>query len=114
MSSSSADAEVASLKEYISVLPKTELHAHLSGSIREETIVELIYKHYPADESEQQIQVCKLKANDPHDKRDLNECFALFKVLHRIVSSREILYRITMEVCLQSFVRSVVTLVFLF
>ena len=93
-----SSGEVEQLRGFIKGLPKIELHAHLSGSIRESTVFELIHQHYTPDEVEKQIKICKLKADDPNEKRDLNECFALFKVLHKIVSSKDILRRITFEV----------------
>ena len=41
-----------SLKEFCQQVPKVELHAHLSGSVREKTIVRLL-----KDENKKQLRV---------------------------------------------------------
>ena len=69
-------------------LPKVELHAHISGSIRASTLRELAHAR-------------RISADDLNvvasDKRSLDECFRLFDVLHSLVDSSEVLRRITIE-----------------
>lgn len=43
------------------------------------------------------MKICKLRVGDEEDKRDLNECFAMFKVLHHVIDSADILRRITFQ-----------------
>jgi adenosine deaminase len=68
----------------MAVLPKVELHAHLTGSVRMSTILELA--------KEKNIRI-----NDT-DKLDLHKCFELFGVMHKVLSGVDILKRITQEV----------------
>lgn len=91
------------LIQFVKGIPKIELHAHLSGSLRDSTILELMEAHYSPEEIATQAKICRLSPDDSSDTRTMAECFALFKVLHRIISSPEILYRITLEV-LEDFV----------
>lgn len=65
-------------------VPKVELHAHLHGSIRLSTLKEL--------------SVAQGVSLDTDGELNLEKCFKLFGVLHRIVSSIDILKRITQEV----------------
>lgn len=91
-------------EEYITLHPKLELHAHISGSINEHTLLQLIRQHWPNEEEYQQkLSICKLLPSNHHDTRDLDECFALFKVLHHIIDSKEVIYKITLQV-LEDFV----------
>lgn len=72
-------------------LPKIELHAHLHGSIRPMTILDLAIQHSNPkiiDELESHLLV---------GLRDLNKCFRLFGILHELVSNRQILQRIMHE-----------------
>jgi len=86
------------LVPFIRRMPKMELHAHLSGSVRTETVRTLIRQHYPAEEVEEQYRLCRLVAGDLGEQRSMAECFALFKVLHRIISSSQILFQVTLDV----------------
>jgi adenosine deaminase len=85
-------------------LPKVELHAHLNGSIRESTLVDL------ARERNVQLPTNFLAHESEHrdpDKealffnmkpRSLTECFAIFDVIPRCVNDLTALRRITKEV----------------
>jgi adenosine deaminase len=71
-------------------IPKIELHAHLHGSIRPITMVDLARKHTNPlllDEVESAIA----------GNRDLKKCFKVFNLLHELVSSKPILERIMLE-----------------
>ena len=81
--------------DFCKSIPKIELHAHIGGSIRNSTLVELIansnnQQNYP------ELQVLK------GDQRSLSQCFQLFDAVHDLVSSIAILKRITKE-CIQDF-----------
>jgi len=70
-------------------LPKVELHAHLHGCARPATVVDLA----PADVQASRATVQLLERGG----RSLAECFAIFDVLHRAVSSRAAVSRVTRE-----------------
>ena len=70
---------------------KIELHAHLSGSVRESTVFELL-----GEEDEQVIEMRH------KNKRTLAECFLLFPIIHRALNSPQVLAQVTREV-LQDF-----------
>src|SRR4051812_46400077 len=108
--------------EYCKLLPKIELHAHLSGSVREETIIQLLQQ-----ESKSKNKNSNNNNNDNSDNKDidsenvvdyklcedkfvnefstfklgdrnLNECFVVFKILHRLLNNLDILYTVTKQV----------------
>ena len=68
----------------MTLLPKLELHAHLHGSIRYSTLLELAKSN--------NIPI------NPKDELNLEKCFKLFAAVHKIVSSLPILKRIVREV----------------
>eukprot|EP01083_Nonionella_stella_P075447 205137_1 len=91
-------------KQWLKQCPKIEIHAHLHGSIRMETLAEL-YANASKDDNLKHI----IKPNeDPQRKiqqilkkhKSFNEVFALFDVIHRVVCSKDVLIRITNEVLL--------------
>ena len=65
-------------------IPKVELHAHLHGSIRLTTLQEL-------------SNVASIPL-DVHEELNLEKCFKLFGVMHKIVSTIAIVKRIINEV----------------
>jgi hypothetical protein len=69
------------------LLPKVELHAHLHGSIRRSTLLEL--------------SSAKNLSLDCDWDKDSNDCFRLFGVVHSVISSKEVLRRIVREVTFQ-------------
>ena len=79
-------------------LPKAELHAHLHGSIRDATLLELLGEAAsPAALSAMRILSAEA-ADDVHRRRSLSECFALFDSIHEAVTSPAAVERITREV----------------
>ena len=82
-------------KQWLRACPKMELHAHLHGSIRMQTLAEL-YETTCADDEEPQTQI----RNILKKHKSFNEVFALFDVIHRVVSSKAALQRILDEVLL--------------
>ena len=60
---------------FCQALPKVELHAHLNGSISDETL-EVLNARLA------QPIALDLARND--GKRDLNECFELFAAIHKL------------------------------
>ncbi|KAL7645511.1 UNVERIFIED_CONTAM: hypothetical protein RMT77_003897 [Armadillidium vulgare] len=66
-------------------IPKVELHAHLSGSISDETILKLLGTKDASlseDIIEEMKSILKMK-----DKRSLEECFKIFSLLHTLTNS---------------------------
>lgn len=68
----------------VKLLPKVELHAHLHGSIRMSTIVELA--------AARNIKV------DTTSTLTLEQCFKLFGTVHKVISTIDTVKRITLEV----------------
>ena len=61
-------------------LPKIELHAHLNGSIRRSTLLELCRAHGAElfGKAEKLLEV----SADRRDSRTLSECFDIFALIH--------------------------------
>ena len=72
-------------------LQKCELHAHLNGSIRIQTLNELIQKANYSDAEVQRVQIL----ND--DDRSLDECFRIFDMIYKVVRTPETIRRIMRE-----------------
>ncbi len=70
--------------DIVKLLPKIDLHAHLHGSIRTSTLKELAH---PSNTSVFN-----------QNKLDLSGCFYLFSLVHKAISSRDVLRRIVSEV----------------
>lgn len=81
-------------QEFIKKLPKIELHAHLNGCIRFQTLKDLCLQKglaFPFEE---------------HSKRDLPACFAIFGMIHEVMVNLDSIRRVTREMledfCLQN------------
>mgnify|MGYP003885743775 CR=1 FL=1 len=81
--------------EFCQALPKVDLHAHINGSIRLSTLRELAAAATSdAVERERMLQSVTVARDD---NRTLEECFAIFKVIHAVVRTPDIVQRIAME-----------------
>lgn len=78
-------------KEFFHKLPKVELHAHLNGSISDETIQKLLHRKGRGEEG------ATLRF-DKEQTGTLEDCFEKFKLIHTISDSAEDLYIITCDV----------------
>jgi adenosine deaminase len=76
----------ADLLKYCHSIPKTELHAHLNGSIRKTTLVELL------DESDRDA-ISKLY----HNQMSFENAFKFFKISSKILTSLNVIRRVTRE-----------------
>ena len=106
------------LLAFIRRLPKVELHAHISGCIRESTLRELFYALGPNHGApshavkllqerwrERDALAATNAAAAAHDddaahlftRRSLAECFALFDLIHACVTDRDTVARVTRE-----------------
>lgn len=74
-------------------LPKAELHAHLTGSVRNDTIRKLL--HRPVN-GEIRKKAEKLLA--PGTSRTLKECFELFPIIHQLINDPETLRSVVLSV----------------
>ncbi|KAL6072907.1 Adenosine deaminase like [Balamuthia mandrillaris] len=80
-------------EEWCRLLPKVELHAHLNGSLRDQTVLELW------EQSQQKTDFDLGQIKVPlNDSRTLSECFELFAIIHKVTGTHEALERITREV----------------
>ncbi|KAJ1454593.1 hypothetical protein M885DRAFT_521499 [Pelagophyceae sp. CCMP2097] len=79
----------------VSAMPKIELHAHLSGSIRRGTLVELAARESDAEA----LRAGGLLRDGGllRGRRSLRECFDIFGLIHRHVRSLDDVARITRE-----------------
>ena len=88
----------ARLRRFCRRLPKVELHAHLSGSIRPSTLLDLSAEHRGSEGEERARNTLGLSRGATRETRDLRECFAIFDLIHDAVRTKENLRRITREV----------------
>jgi adenosine deaminase len=79
-------------------IPKFELHSHLSGSIRNSTIFELIKNSQLYTEYLQIIDSKSRFFFFPKSKRTTSECFYIFNLIHHLTNNLNIIKRITREV----------------
>ena len=86
------------LRRFCRRLPKVELHAHLSGSIRPTTLLALSARHFGPDGEARARQTLGLSTGTTRETRALGECFAIFDLIHDAVRTREDLTLITKEV----------------
>jgi adenosine deaminase len=77
---------IKDLKKFCINLPKIELHAHLNGSIRKETLLELLSE-------EDRQQALKIYS----DQMSFNNAFKMFSISSKIITSLDIIRRITRE-----------------
>jgi hypothetical protein len=114
-------------RAFLARLPKVELHAHLSGSIRQDTLRQLVQNHIQNNVHQNRVNnhvsshaghadtlndharhagtlaVDDLTVDDltaavaSDGRRSLGECFQLFDVLHALVNSAAVLRRLVIE-----------------
>ena len=75
-------------------LPKVELHAHANGSLRDETISKLLNGNKNLDLDIGPYSVIIRKG----EQRTMSEGFEMFKIIHKLVNSTEIVYECVQEV----------------
>lgn len=83
----------AATRSWCKSLPKSELHAHLSGCISKDKIREILRR--PENEK------LRAKANSlfsPRTSLNLKECFELFPIIHEIINSPAILREVVFSV----------------
>ncbi|KAH8959883.1 hypothetical protein BDL97_06G100500 [Sphagnum fallax] len=75
------------------VLPKLELHAHLNGSIRSSTLLELAAEH----SQNGAVSYPELVSIIEKEKRSLPETFKLFGLIRLVTTNHQVVTRITRE-----------------
>jgi adenosine deaminase len=80
---------------FYKTLPKAELHAHLHGCIRPQTLAELVRdsQHLSSNGSAQDVIVTVLS----QPGRSLSDCFRIFDLIHDVVRDASTVRRITAE-----------------
>lgn len=73
-------------------LPKVELHAHLNGSVSVQTIEKLIRRKPQLNIEHSMTAIGK------GQRRTLDECFQVFKVIHQLVDSEEDIFMVATDV----------------
>ncbi|XP_066448613.1 adenosine deaminase-like protein [Eleutherodactylus coqui] len=84
--------EEEAARRFYTELPKVELHAHLNGSISSATMKKLI-----AQKPHLQIQN-GMTMIDKGQKRTLEECFQMFRIIHQITDTAEDILLVTKDV----------------
>ncbi|MBI3359673.1 MAG: adenosine deaminase [Chloroflexi bacterium] len=87
----------SALRETLQALPKIDLHRHLEGSLRLETLVEIAHEHgldLPASDIEALRPLVQVTEND----RDFRDFLAKFDVLRRFYQTPEGVSRLAYEV----------------
>ncbi|XP_078345431.1 N6-Methyl-AMP deaminase-like [Oculina patagonica] len=72
-------------------IPKVELHAHINGSISAETIEKLIKRKSGQVNNDCLVSQWQTTIQK-EDKRDLDECFALFGIIYQLVDDTEAVF----------------------
>ncbi|XP_020516567.2 adenosine deaminase-like protein [Labrus bergylta] len=73
-------------------LPKVELHAHLNGSVSSQTIEKLISRKPHLDIEHDMTVIGK------GQRRTLDECFQVFKIIHQLVDTEEDILMVATDV----------------
>ncbi|XP_027210038.2 adenosine deaminase-like protein [Penaeus vannamei] len=89
------------LSEYCKSLPKIELHAHLTGSLSDETVLKLL-RAKQAEGGANLPQSAEVTIQRGH-KRTLEECFEVFRILHCLTDNLSAIKTIARDV-IQEFV----------
>ncbi|XP_073506916.1 N6-Methyl-AMP deaminase isoform X2 [Phyllobates terribilis] len=79
-------------RPFYTQLPKVELHAHLNGSISSSTMKKLM-----AQKPHLQVQN-GMTMIDKGQKRSLEECFQIFRIIHQITDTAEDILLVTKDV----------------
>uniref|UniRef100_A0A8C5EE22 Adenosine deaminase domain-containing protein n=1 Tax=Gouania willdenowi TaxID=441366 RepID=A0A8C5EE22_GOUWI len=78
--------------EFYQKLPKVELHAHLNGSVSSETIQKLLSRKPHLNIKHSMTAIGK------GQRRTLDECFEVFKVIHKLVDTEEDILMVATDV----------------
>ncbi len=84
------------LRQLLKALPKIELHRHLEGSLRLETVVELAREH-GVDLPSYDIEQLRPLVQVTYDPPDFDRYLAKFHILRRIYSARDAIERVAYE-----------------
>ena len=100
--SPASSAALPSTLDFCRAMPKVELHAHLHGSIRDSTLQELLELNERQGrglgKDGRPLPALELLRVGSQDERSLKECFELFDAIHHVVTSPEVVTRVTEEV----------------
>jgi adenosine deaminase len=74
--------------DYVS-LPKAELHSHLGGTVRRETLLSLLSQHAPEVLEEAKVLLSL--------RGDLSHCFQVFPLIHKALCTEDTIYQCILE-----------------
>ncbi|ESO08564.1 hypothetical protein HELRODRAFT_110129 [Helobdella robusta] len=89
------------MEKFCRDMPKIELHAHLNGSVSEQTIEKLLKRRAAtsSSSSEQHGEAVATGCNiKPGNDLSLDDCFKKFSIIHQLCSDDESVYIITKDV----------------
>lgn len=89
-------ASARGLRQFLKKLPKIDLHRHLEGCLRLETVVELARDH-GVNLPSYNIEQLRPLVQATYDPPDFDRYLAKFRVLRRIYSAREVIERVAYE-----------------
>ncbi|XP_064619638.1 adenosine deaminase-like protein [Lineus longissimus] len=84
-------AAAANLEKFTKFLPKIELHAHINGSISVATMEKLLKRKVVSVD-------CDLTNFKKTERRTLDDCFVMLKLIHTITTDAEAAYLITCDI----------------
>ncbi|XP_048732509.1 adenosine deaminase-like protein isoform X5 [Ostrea edulis] len=84
-----SDTKMTEMEEFCKILPKVELHAHINGSVSEDTIQKLLTKKQNLDH-----QFSFKKGSTA----TLKQCFEKFRMIHQLTDNVDSVYQVTYDV----------------
>lgn len=85
------------ISAFVRQMPKVELHAHLHGSIRNNTLREFVEAELGGSSDLVEKTLMTKRLSSQTGERTLSDCFSIFDIIHKVVVRREYIERIVQE-----------------